>query len=129
MPHKKSQMVLYLEIIGFSLILFMQWLDEAYLVPEHLIPDWVAPGAWHEAILSSLVLIAVAVPVVLLTARLLRRLFYLESFVRICAWCRKINVDDRWMLLEEYLASVSDVECSHGICADCSRKFLKTLGK
>lgn len=44
----------------------------------------------------------------------------LRGLLPMCAYCKKIRVDDRyWQQLEGYLSDHSDAEFSHGICPEC----------
>ena len=70
---------------------------------------------WFEAITVLLV----ATAVIAATLWVFRRLRVLESFVQVCAWCRKVNVDDDWVSFEEYLKRELDVRSTHGICPTC----------
>lgn len=48
----------------------------------------------------------------------------LRGCLPICASCRKIR-DDRgyWMQIEKYLTEHADVDFTHAVCPDCSKKF------
>ena len=48
---------------------------------------------------------------------------YLESFLHVCAWCRKIEHNDRWLSLEAHFAQKTGGQVSHGICPECSDKL------
>ncbi len=50
------------------------------------------------------------------------RLSYLESFLHVCAWCRKIEHDNRWLSLEAHFAQKTGGQVSHGICPECAAK-------
>jgi len=44
----------------------------------------------------------------------------LRGLLPMCAYCKKIRVDDKyWQQLEGYLSDHSDAEFSHGICPEC----------
>ena len=44
----------------------------------------------------------------------------LRGLLPMCAYCKKIRVDDQyWQQLEGYLSDHSDAEFSHGICPQC----------
>lgn len=52
----------------------------------------------------------------------------LRGLLPMCAYCKKIRVDDRyWQKLESYLAERSEAQFSHGICPDCYPDVLKEL--
>jgi len=52
----------------------------------------------------------------------------LRGLLPMCAYCKKIRVDDKyWQQLEGYLAERSEVEFSHGICPDCYPSVIKSM--
>ena len=55
------------------------------------------------------------------------RLSYLESFLHVCAWCRKIEYNDRWLSLEAHFAQKTGGKVSHGICPECSKKVMSQV--
>ena len=47
-----------------------------------------------------------------------------DRLLRICSHCKRIRKeDDAWEIIEEYLYSRFDVECSHSICPECAKTF------
>ncbi|MEW6439763.1 MAG: hypothetical protein AB1640_02405 [bacterium] len=51
-------------------------------------------------------------------------LIRLQSFLPICAGCKKIrDRQNRWHNLESYLESRIDVEFTHGMCPECLEKW------
>jgi hypothetical protein len=55
------------------------------------------------------------------------RLSYLESFLHVCAWCRKIEYNDRWLSLEAHFMHKTGGRVSHGICPECSERLQRHL--
>ena len=51
--------------------------------------------------------------------RLVLRLHYLEEFMRVCAWCRKLSVGSEWIPLEEFFERKFDIPTSHAMCPTC----------
>ncbi len=44
----------------------------------------------------------------------------LSGLLPICSWCKKVRDDDGyWQQVEDYFASRSQIEFTHGMCADC----------
>jgi hypothetical protein len=61
---------------------------------------------------------------VLLTLEDISELLRLRSLLPICAHCKKIkNTKGYWKEIADYLSTHLDVEFSHGLCDDCSRKL------
>jgi len=54
------------------------------------------------------------------TRRLVQRLRYLEEFLRICAWCKKIDLGNEWGSLETYFDAKLNTKTTHGICPTCA---------
>ena len=125
MNHERiTRRLLLYESLGFVLLITVSWLDELMGLPALLFGSAVQPN-WHEAALEAVIILGAAIPTLWLTRRLVRRLVYLEGFLHVCAWCRKINVnDDQWMPMEEYFKTELNTKTTHGICQECSEKFL-----
>jgi hypothetical protein len=58
----------------------------------------------------------------LTTKRLLKRLHYLEEFLLVCSWCRKVGHEGEWLTMEGYFGSKFATETSHGICSERAKK-------
>ena len=63
------------------------------------------------------------------TRRIMERIHYLEKFMRVCSWCRKINYQGEWMPLEEFMRQGFDTPTTHGICKDCLARQQEQLAK
>jgi hypothetical protein len=60
---------------------------------------------------------------VFLFIRLARRIKILEGFLHICAGCKRIQVQDRWVQLEKYISEHSQAEFSHSLCPECMKRL------
>ena len=113
--HTYEKIILAIEVIGFSILLAVLWLDEYLDVPFRFLGARKTPlrpqEFWFEAIAATL--------------WVFRRLRVLESFIQVCAWCRKVNVDDEWVSFEQYLKCELDVKSTHGICPTCRANATK----
>ncbi|MCF7802138.1 MAG: hypothetical protein K9N34_08970 [Candidatus Marinimicrobia bacterium] len=97
--------------------------DIPYFDEEHLIVGFVAG------------LISVAVLVILEIffrhlSRALHQIKVLESFLSICANCKKIRIPgtdpqkkESWKPIEAYISENTDTIFSHGICPGCYEKY------
>jgi hypothetical protein len=66
------------------------------------------------------------------TTNLLEKSLYeikvLRGLLPICSYCKKIRDDNGyWSNIEAYISSRSEVEFSHGICPECSKKLHSDL--
>ena len=49
----------------------------------------------------------------------------LKDLIPICMYCKKIRDDsDYWQSIEAYIREHTGSDFSHGICPDCSEKFI-----
>lgn len=121
--------VLLYELLGFGLIVVLSWADELIGLPARLFSGNVSQGGWQEIVLETLIVLAVAAGTMYFTSRLVRRLLYLEQFLRICAWCQKINYDGKWLPFADFVRAASEerLHCTHGICDQCAEEVMKSL--
>jgi hypothetical protein len=126
MKRMKEHSILWLEAAGFSLLIGLTWLTEAARIPHLIFDEPFAPN-WRRLILRTLVILLVWIWVHQATKRLLKRLHYLEEFLRICGWCRRVCHEGEWMELEKYFSSRFATTTTHGMCPDCLAKKIKEI--
>ncbi|MGE5663312.1 MAG: hypothetical protein ACM31I_03155 [Deltaproteobacteria bacterium] len=120
--HKSPSRILVYQAAGFAAIFAISWLNEFLGLPERYLGVGPQYHEWAEGAVEAAAILLIAIPILLLTRRLVSRLFYLERFLKVCAWCRKINDDKRWLSIEDYMSSEFRMTTSHGMCPDCFEK-------
>ena len=118
---KEAQPKVFLyQSAGFLSVIGLSWLDESFglsklIFGEHnaYIPEF------HASILEMLIILAVWFFVARSTRRVMDHMKYLEGFMKVCAWCRRIEHQGRWMPIERFLELGFDTPTSHGICTEC----------
>lgn len=123
---RRASTIVAYEIIGFLAIIALSWINELLGLPS-LIFGSDHLGGWHESLLETIIILLVAIPVVVMTRLLVSRLHYLEEFLRLCAWCRKLYMDNEWIPLEEFFERRFDTRTSHGICPACRVEQRKSM--
>jgi len=113
-----TRIVLY-QNLGFLCILAICYLDDLLELPALIFSDHPFAFVYRRSTLDILLVLAVWFLVSRSTHRILDRISYLEKFMRVCAWCRRINFKGEWMPLEEFMRQGFDTPTTHGICADC----------
>lgn len=83
--------------------------------------------SFSEGKLMTVVVIAVALPVMYLMRWLLLRLDRREDLVSICAWCKKVDNDGEWLDREDYFERRFHTRTTHSICGPCSHDFNSEL--
>jgi hypothetical protein len=128
MKNNRRETILWVEGVGFGLLVVFAWLTEILHVPQVLFAE---PSGFNlgRALLRTAVIACVWIAVHLSTRRLLQRLHHLEEFLKVCSWCRKIGHEGEWMTMEEYFGSELATKTSHGICPECSQGMMAPGGK
>lgn len=125
---QKWNSILWIEATGFSIIILLSWVTEVIRLPHLLYGETFVPN-WNRAMLRSMVILLVWAWVHTVTHRLLKRLHYLEDFLRICGWCRKVCYNGKWVTMEEFLSSRFETQTSHGMCPECLEKGVTDLSE
>jgi len=121
---KGSRQIIYYELFGFCLLIFMTWISEFLDLPQHLLGGQPTPFNITESIFESLLILIVGLLVILLTLKLLREITHLEGLLPIYASCKKIrDSHGNWIQIEEYIRDHSAAEFSHSICPACAKEL------
>ena len=103
--------------------------NEVLDLPHTILGD--QPTTWVQRrgeICIELMIFSAAIALeVFLFSRQAHRIKILEGFLHICAGCKRIQVQDHWVQLEEYLSQHSLAEFSHSMCPECMQKWYPEL--
>jgi len=116
-----TRIVLY-QNLGFLCIIVICFLDELIKLPSLIFSDDPFAFVFRRSTLDMLMVLAVWFLVSASTRRILERVRYLEKFMRVCAWCRRIDYKGEWMKLEDFMEQGFDTPTTHGICPECLRR-------
>lgn len=105
--------------LGFLGIMVISYLDELIKLPSLIFSDHPFAFMFRRSTLDILMVLAVWLLVSTSTRRILERIRYLEKFMRVCSWCRKIDYKGEWMRLEDFMQEGFDTPTTHGICPEC----------
>jgi hypothetical protein len=114
--------VLVCQSAGFGLIALLSVYNHFFNLPNLLAGGGNEVSRWQDGVLETALILLIWAFAFSVTRRILLRLRYLEGMLRVCAWCRKIGREDKWMRLENYFAEGFDITTTHGICPDCLKK-------
>ena len=115
--------------VGFLAIIVFCYLNELLQLPSLIFADRPFDFVYRRSVLEMLLFFAVWLLVSGSTRRLLRRVQHLEAFLRVCAWCRRIDFKGEWMPLEDFMEQGFDTPTTHGICPDCLRERKEALAR
>ena len=113
-----AKVVIY-QHVGFLCIIALCFLDELLKLPSLIFSGHPFDFMYRRSTLEMLLIFGVWFVVSSSTRRALERVHYLEKFMRVCAWCRRINYQGEWMPLEEFMRQGFDTPTTHGICKEC----------
>ena len=119
--------ILFYQHFGFLTIITICWLNELLKLPTLIFSDHPFAFFFRKSTLDMLLVLAVWLLVSGFTRRLLERVRYLEGFLRVCSWCRRIDYQGDWMPLEEFMQHGFDTPTTHGICPECLRRQTDAL--
>jgi hypothetical protein len=116
-----TRIVLY-QNLGFLTIILLCYLDDLFKLPSLLFSNHPLTFAYRHTIVEMLLVLSIWFFVSISTRRLAKRVRQLEEFMRVCAWCRRIDCKGEWMRLEEFMEQGFDTPTTHGICPECFRQ-------
>ena len=121
---KKSRLtrIVIYQNLGFLAIMVLCYLDELLQLPSLIFADHPFDFVYRRSMLEMLLFLAVWLLVSGSTRRLLKRVQHLEAFMRVCAWCRRIDCRGEWMRLEDFMKQGFDTSTTHGICPECLQR-------
>ena len=112
------------EILAFTLIIALIWLDELVDIPYHFLGAVKTAVNWEEALFETFLIVLIAGMIIYYTQIVFDRMKYLEGFLPICSSCNKIRDElGNWQQLEEYIHNRSEARFSHGLCPQCAQKL------
>jgi len=113
-----TRVILY-QNLGFLAVIVFCFLDELLKLPTLIFSEHPFDFVYRRPTLEMLLFLAIWLLVNKSTRRLLKRVRQLESFLRVCAWCRRIDYKGKWMRLEDFMEQGFDTPTTHGICPEC----------
>ena len=108
--------------LGFLVIIALCFLNDLLELPGLIFSNNPFAFVYKRSTLEMLLVFAVWFLVNRSTNRVLKRVQYLERFMRVCAWCRRIHFKGEWMPLERFMEQSFDTPTTHGICKECLRQ-------
>lgn len=119
---KLSKKVIIYELFGFGVIILFLWLDEILDIPHLLFGAKATPMNLIESIFETSIISCLCVLIIIITFNMLRKIKYLEGFLPVCLFCKRILVKDEWIEIEDYISEHSEAECTESLCPDCLEK-------
>ena len=122
-PHSKvfiTKTILLYEAIGFLTLMVLAWANEIFDIPHLILGSPPTKVNVREALFESGCVLVLGVIVMAITRKFLNHIRYLEGFVVVCAFCKKVRIgENKWIPIEEFVSDRAEVEFSHAYCPAC----------
>jgi len=119
----RNTAILY-ESIALAMIVILIWIDEILDIPHNLLGAPATLINWRESLFESVAIVGCGMILIKATRALFAEIQYLEGFLLVCAWCKRIRDEQgEWEQMEAYIHSHSEAVFSHGVCPDCEDKL------
>jgi hypothetical protein len=118
-----SRKIILYDIIGFGVVILALWLDELIDIPHLVFGAYGTPVNITESAIETVMVLILGIGVITFTWRLLGRIKYLEGFLPVCSFCKKIRLGDRWVPIVDYISMHSAAQFSHGCCPECAEQY------
>jgi len=115
--------ILWYESFGFLFLIALSWIGNSQGLSQLLFGGGPHTPDWRDSALQTLVIIYVWAIVWGLTKTLVQRLHYLGTFLRLCAWCRKVGQNGKWVKIEDYYRQDFQIPTTHGMCPECRKRL------
>jgi hypothetical protein len=119
------QKALIWHAVGFITLLVLTWCDAFFDLLHHILGHPVQAANIEEVEIKTVVIVLLWIGSAYKLYQIVSRLSYLEKFLHVCSWCRRIQHHDAWLSLEEHFQRDTGAEVSHGICPECATRFQK----
>jgi hypothetical protein len=129
MGNRQIRNIFICQVVILVTLLALTFANEVLDLPHLMLGDQATTWGQRtgEIWIELLIFCGVIALEVFLFARQARRIKILEGFLHICAGCKKIQVEDRWEQLENYISTHSQAEFSHSLCPECMKKLYPEL--
>ena len=118
------QKALLWQSLGFLIVVVLTWSDALFDLAHVLLGFQNRAMDLNRTVIITVVILLLWMFSAYKVYLVVSRLSYLENFLHVCAWCRKIEYNDQWLSLETHFKEKTGGNVTHGICPECARKFM-----
>ena len=127
MSRVRTLTTLGLETCGFGLVILLIIANEYLDLPPLIFGARPTPIRISEILLETGAILLWGVGITVASWRRNQRIARLEKLLLICASCRRVNVDGRWLGFEAYIKQRDHLLTSHGVCPTCYEREVGDL--
>ncbi len=127
--HLITKKIIAYQAVAYGILLLLIVGDEAFDLPHHIFGAQPTPINWVEAVIEAAYILVLGAAGIFLSWLFFRQIKYLEGFLPVCSFCKKIRVGENWIMIEQYIREHSAAEFSHSLCPDCLEKHYSGFKK
>ena len=117
------QKALLWQSLGFLIVVVLTWSDAVFDLAHAILGLPHRAEDINRTALTTIVILLLWLFSAYKIYMVVSRLSYLESFLHVCAWCRRIEYHDQWLSVEAHFAQKTGGKVSHGICPECAERL------
>ncbi len=118
------QSALLWQSLAFLIVIVLTWSDALFDLCHYILGMPHVTQDLNRTAITTVIIILLWMFSAYKVYRVVSRLSYLETFLHVCAWCRKIEYQNQWLSIEAHFIEKTGRKPSHGICPECSAKLL-----
>ncbi len=122
------QKALLWQSLGFLIMVVLTWSDALFDLAHAILGLPTRPADLNRTATITVIIILLWMISGYKIYLVVSRLSYLENFLHVCAWCRKIEYENNWLSLEDHFIQKTGQKVSHGICPECSERLRAGAG-
>jgi len=103
------------------MVIIFLWIDEILDLPHRYFGAPATLINYRESIFETFLVLLLAYMIVFLTLKLLNRIIVLEGILPICSFCKKIRINEEWIILDSYIREHSEADFTHSLCPSCMK--------
>ncbi|MDD2706544.1 MAG: hypothetical protein PHV34_00930 [Verrucomicrobiae bacterium] len=115
--------VIGIQATVFAFLILLVWAAEIFQLPSRLFGAARMPPNFAKCAFETIEILFGCSLCLYFSQQLLQYVRYLEGFVSICANCKKVRHNGRWIPIESYISDRSETKFSHGICPACAKEL------
>lgn len=115
--------------LGFVTIIILAWCNALFDLTHRVLGAKREIDEVEQTLISTGIIILLWIFSSYKVYRIISRLSYLEKFLHVCAWCRKIEHENQWYSVEQLFTKQTGGETSHGMCPECAKRFREEMAR
>ena len=111
--------VITLAVAGFLGLIAIFALDDYWDLPARSFGSFLKPMRPHEFSIKVVVALVLFILVIGVLRQAIHRIQRLSHMLTMCAWCRRVSLNDEWVSIDQFLQQRDNTTSSVGVCPDC----------